>query len=347
MPHLVPALRTTGPYSPFERTMIERREPRPREVVIGIAYVGICHSDIHTARAEWGETIYPLVPGHEIVGTVTAVGRDATKYAVGDRVGVGCYVDSCRECVNCRNGEEQRCSKGTVFTYDCLDYDGNPTLGGYSKEIVVDQDYVLSLPDSLEMTVAAPLLCAGITLYEPLKRWGAGPGVKVAVVGMGGLGHIGVQIAHAMGAEVTVLSRSLAKADDGRRLGADAYYATEDPETFRVLDSRFDLIVSTVSGDLDVDAIVGLLGTGGVLVFVGMPPAPQSFQVKSLIGLRRCIAGSLIGSVAETQEMLDFCGAHGIGALVELVGADDVDAVYDRVVAGHVRYRAVMDVATI
>ncbi|MDR1634771.1 MAG: NAD(P)-dependent alcohol dehydrogenase [Bifidobacteriaceae bacterium] len=347
MPHTVKALITPGPKAPFAAGTIDRREPGPADVVIAIEYSGVCHSDIHTARAEWGETIYPLVPGHEIAGTVTAVGSAVQKHALGDRVGVGCYVDSCGACQYCLAGQEQHCDKGAVFTYNSRDYQGDPTLGGYSAEIVVGQDYVLKIPDALDLAHAAPLLCAGITLYAPLKEWGAGPGVRVGIVGMGGLGHMGVKLASALGAEVTVLSRTLAKQADGLQFGAQAYRATSDPKTFTELALSFDLLISTVSATGEIDTLLGLLGTNGTLVFVGMPPGPQSVSISPLTTRRRKIAGSLIGGIALTQEMLDFCAAHGVAPEIELITADQVDATYDRVVAGDVRYRAVIDAHSI
>ena len=250
MPTDVQALITTGANKPFERGTITRRDPRAHDVVIDIAYAGICHSDIHQAREEWGQALFPMVPGHEIAGTVSAVGAEVTSYAVGDRVGVGCFVDSCRECENCLAGEEQYCLKGEVATYNGKEYDGEPTFGGYSRSIVVDENYVLGIPEGVGLDVAAPLLCAGITLYSPLKHWGAGPGKRVAIVGMGGLGHMGVKIAHALGAEVTVLSQTLSKQEDGARLGADHYYATSDKQTFKDLRGTFDLIINTVAANL-------------------------------------------------------------------------------------------------
>ena len=247
MPTSVPALVTEGPGKPLERSTVERRDPKPHDVVIDIAYAGICHSDIHQARDEWGGSEFPMVPGHEIAGTVSAVGDAVSRYAVGDRVGVGCLVDSCRECENCRAGEEQFCTRPSVPTYNGREYTGEQTFGGYSTRVVVDENFVLGIPEGIGLDVAAPLLCAGITLYTPLTHWGAGPGKKVAIVGMGGLGHVGVKIAHALGAEVTVLSQTLSKESDGKRLGADHYYATSDEDTFTELASRFDLVVNTVA----------------------------------------------------------------------------------------------------
>lgn len=346
MPTTVSAMKTAGPNKPFERGTIERRDPRPHDVVIDIAYAGICHSDIHQARDEWGEGIYPMVPGHEIAGVVSAVGDQVSRYAVGDRVGVGCFVDSCRECENCLAGEEQYCLKGEVQTYNGRQYDGEPTYGGYSTQIVVDENYVLRIPDGVELDVAAPLLCAGITLYSPLRHWNAGPGKQVAIVGMGGLGHMGVKIAAAMSAEVTILSRTLSKQEDGKRLGADHYFATEDESTFSELAGRFDLIVNTVAAQIPVDAYLGLLKLDGTMVNVGVPEGPLSYHGFSLVASRRSLAGSKIGGIRETQEMLDFCAEHGLGADIETISCDQVDEAWERVVRGDVRYRFVIDTAT-
>ncbi len=331
--------------APFEKTTIERRTLRPADVLIDIAFAGICHSDIHTARDEWGAASYPLVPGHEIAGIVSEVGSEVTKYAVGDRVGVGCMVDSCRECVNCLAGEEQYCLKGNVGTYGGMQ-DGKPTDGGYSQQIVVDESFVLGIPEGIGLDAAAPLLCAGVTLFSPLNHWNAGPGKKVAIVGLGGLGHMGVKIAHAMGAEVTVLSQSLKKQEDGLRLGADHFYATSDPSTFETLAGSFDLIINTVSANLDMDQYMSLLAVNGTLVEVGAPEHPIPVAAFSLIANRRSLAGSMIGGIRETQQMLDFCAEHNLGAEVEVISADQITAAYDRVVASDVRYRFVIDVAT-
>jgi uncharacterized zinc-type alcohol dehydrogenase-like protein len=342
----VTAYATSGPGAPFEKTTIERRDLRPDDVSVAIAYAGICHSDIHTARGEWGETIYPLVPGHEIAGTVDAVGDAVTRFAVGDRVGVGVIVDSCGECVPCVTDREQYCAEGPIETYGVIGRDGMVTHGGYSTHIVCDQNFVYSIPDALDLDVAAPLLCAGITLYSPLRHWGAGRGKQVAIVGLGGLGHLGVQIAHALGAEVTVLSHTLAKQADGARLGADHYFATSDPATFDELAGRFDLIVNTVSVPLPMDDYLGLLALDGTFVMVGAPPEPLTLRANSLLTDRRRFAGSCIGGVAETQEMLDFCAANGIGAQIETITAAEIDQAWDRVVASDVRYRFVIDAAT-
>ncbi|MFJ8197644.1 NAD(P)-dependent alcohol dehydrogenase [Streptomyces sp. NPDC096152] len=333
--------------APLERTTIERRAVGEFDVLIDIKFAGICHSDIHQAREGWGEAIFPMVPGHEIAGVVSEVGPGVTKFQVGDRVGVGCMVDSCRECENCKAGDEQYCVKGATMTYNGIGKDGEPTQGGYSEKVVVDENYVLRIPDGLSLDVAAPLLCAGITTYSPLKHWGAGPGKKVAVLGMGGLGHMAVKIAHALGAEVTVLSQSLRKKDDGLKLGADHYYATSDPKTFEELQGTFDLIVSTVSASLDFGAFLSLLKTRGALVNVGAPEEPISLNLFSVIGGGKTLAGSMIGGIAETQEMLDFCAEHSLGAEIELIGAEQINDAYERVLASDVRYRFVIDTATI
>jgi len=333
--------------APLARTTIERREVGPNDVLIEIEYAGICHSDIHTVRGDWGPQPFPVVPGHEIVGVVTETGTGVTRHQVGDRVGVGCMVNSCGECANCANGDEQYCLNGMVGTYAATDRDGTTTQGGYSTHVVVDADFVLSVPEGLEPAAAAPLLCAGITTYSPLRHWGAGPDKKVAIVGLGGLGHMGVKIAHAFGAEVTVLSQSLKKQEDGLRLGADRYHATSDPETFNALAGSFDLIINTVSAGIDVNAYLGLLAVNGTLVNVGAPPEPLPVNAMSLIGGRRSFAGSMIGGIAQTQEMLDFCAEHGIGADVEVISADQINEAYERVLASDVRYRFVIDVATL
>ncbi|KRE56942.1 NAD(P)-dependent alcohol dehydrogenase [Phycicoccus sp. Soil748] len=332
---------------PLAPTTIERREVGANDVLIQIEYAGICHSDIHTVNGDWGPQPFPVVPGHEIVGLVTEVGADVTRHQVGDRVGVGCMVNSCGECASCTRGEEQYCLEGMVGTYAATDRDGTTTQGGYSTHVVVDADFVLSVPEGLDPAAAAPLLCAGITTYAPLRHWNAGPGKKVAIVGLGGLGHMGVKIAHALGAEVTVLSQSLKKQKDGLRLGADHYFATSDPSTFEQLPGQFDLIVNTVSAAIDLDAYLGLLAVDGTLVNVGAPADPLSVNVFSLIGGRRSFAGSMIGGIALTQEMLDFCAEHRIGAEIEVIAADEINEAYERVLASDVRYRFVIDTATL
>jgi len=332
---------------PLIPTTIERRDVGAKDVLIEIAYAGVCHSDIHTVRGEWGPIAYPQVVGHEIVGVVTQVGADVTRHRVGDRVGVGCMVNSCRECVNCLAGMENYCLKGNTQTYAGVDRDGTVTQGGYSTHVVVDEDFVLKVPESIPYEAAAPLLCAGITTYSPLAHWNAGPGTKVAVVGMGGLGHMAVKIAHAMGAEVTVLSQTLSKRDDGLRFGADHYYATSDAATFDTLANEFDLIVNTVSAPVDLQQYLALLRLDGTMVNVGAPAEPLPVSVFALMGNRRSYAASGIGSIAETQEMLDFCAQHGIAPEIELIDAASVNDAYERVLKSDVRYRFVIDAATI
>ncbi|MNI34870.1 putative formaldehyde dehydrogenase AdhA [compost metagenome] len=340
-------LSAPGAGVPFEKTTIERRELRPDDVLIDIKYSGICHSDIHSAYGEWGDGIFPMVPGHEITGIVRAVGSKVTKFSVSDRVGVGCFVDSCGECEYCLKGEEQYCTKGVVQTYNSLDYDGNPTYGGYSQKIVVTERFVVRIPDGLELDLASPLLCAGITTYSPLKHWNVGHGTKVAILGVGGLGHLAIQYAHALGAEVTVLSRSMDKNDEALGFGADHYFATNDPATFTVLAGRFDLILNTVSANLNVDAYLSLLRVDGTLVNVGAPGKPDQYNVFSLLMARRSIAGSLVGGIRETQEMLDFSAEHGIAPKIEVIRATQVNEAYERVLRSDVRYRFVIDVSTL
>lgn len=328
-------------------TTIERREVGPHDVMIEIKFAGICHSDIHTVRGDWGPQQYPLVPGHEIAGIVTEVGSAVTKHAVGDRVGVGCMVNSCKECANCLKGEEQYCLNGMVGTYGAVDRDGTITQGGYSSHVVVTEDFVVTIPEGIELDVAAPLLCAGITTYSPLRHWGAGPGKKVAVVGLGGLGHMAVKLAHAMGAEVTVLSQSLKKQEDGLRLGADHYFATSDENTFKDLAGTFDLIINTVSASIDISSYLQLLALEGALVNVGAPAEPLPVNAFALIGGRRSFAGSMIGGIRETQEMLNFCAEHALGAEIEVIPAEKINEAYERVLASDVRYRFVIDTVTL
>ena len=332
-----------GPYS------FERREPRDHDVVIDIHYCGICHSDIHQARDEWGgNSIFPMVPGHEIAGVVSRVGGGVTRYAVGDKVGVGCFVDSCRRCTSCQAGLDQYCLEGLTVTYNGLERDGKtPTYGGYSDRIVVDENYVLRLPANLALDASAPLLCAGITLYSPLRHWHAGPGKKVAIIGLGGLGHMGVKLAHAMGADVTVLSHSLKKEEDARRLGADHFYATSDPTTFTKLEKSFDLMVNTVSALIDWNLYLNLLKLDGTMVVVGVPEKEVPVAAMPLIFGRRSLAGSLIGGIRETQEMLDFCGQHGVTCDIELIPIQKVNEAYERVIKSDVRYRFVIDMKSL
>ncbi|MDQ0135464.1 putative zinc-type alcohol dehydrogenase-like protein [Neorhizobium galegae] len=332
------------PLTPFT---FERREPNADDVVISIQYCGVCHSDIHQARNEWGFSKYPMVPGHEIVGTVTAVGSAVSKYKVGDKVGVGCFVDSCVGCAT-RDLDNEHYMPGLVQTYNDVEGDGTtPTYGGYSDSVVVKEGYVLSIPDNLPLDAAAPLLCAGITLYSPLRHWNAGPGKKVAIVGMGGLGHMGVKLAHAMGADVTVLSQTLSKKDDGLKLGADAYYATSDAETFTKLAGTFDLIICTVGTTIDWNAYLGLLKFDGSMVLVGVPEHAVPVHAFSVIGGRKSLSGSMIGSIKETQEMLDFCGEHNIVSEIEKINIQDINEAYERVIKSDVRYRFVIDIASL
>ncbi|MBB5573490.1 MULTISPECIES: NAD(P)-dependent alcohol dehydrogenase [Rhizobium] len=332
------------PLTPFT---FERRDPNEDDIVIAIKFSGICHSDIHQARNEWGNAKYPMVPGHEIAGIVTAVGSKVTKFKVGDRVGVGCFVNSCTTCAT-RDLDLEHYMPGIVQTYNDVEADGEtPTYGGYSDSIVVKEGYVLSIPDNLPLDAAAPLLCAGITLYSPLHHWKAGPGKKVAIVGMGGLGHMGVKIAHAMGADVTVLSQTLSKKEDGLRLGADHYYATSDAETFKTLAGTFDLLIMTVGIAVDWNAYLSLLKVDGNMVVVGAPEHAVPVHAFSLIPGRRSLSGSMIGSIKETQEMLDFCGEHNIASEIEVINIDQVNEAYERVLKSDVRYRFVIDIASL
>ncbi|MBX5330682.1 NAD(P)-dependent alcohol dehydrogenase [Rhodococcus fascians] len=341
------AYQATAPDAPLEKATIERRAVGPHDILIDVKFAGICHSDIHTARNEWGGTTYPVVPGHEIAGIVAEVGSEVTTRKVGDRVGVGCFVDSCGKCEACLDGDEQYCTKGVVQTYNSTTYEGEFTNGGYSTQIVVTEKFVLGIPEGVELDVAAPLLCAGITLYSPLKHWGAGPDKKVAIIGMGGLGHIGVKIAHAMGAHVTVLSQTDAKEADGKAYGADEYYATKDTTALKDLQGKFDLILNTVSANLPMGKYLGLLARNGTLVELGVPEKPLDIPAFALLTNRRSFAGSMVGGIAETQEMLDFCAEHHIGAEIEVIPAEKINEAYDRVVKSDVRYRFVIDTATL
>jgi uncharacterized zinc-type alcohol dehydrogenase-like protein len=334
-----------SPLTPFT---FQRRDPREHDVLIDIKYCGICHTDIHQVNDEWGGSAYPMVPGHEIVGIVSQIGSKVSRYRVGDRVGVGCFVDSCRNCMPCHKGLEQYCSEGMTTTYNGTERDGKtPTYGGYSNKIVVDENYVLKIPDSLQLDSTAPLLCAGITLYSPLKHWKAGPGKKIAIIGLGGLGHMGVKIAHALGAEVTVLSHSLKKLQDGKKMGADNFYATSDPETFVKLKGYFDLMISTVSTDFEINKFLELLTLDGTMVQVGLPEKEIQMGFASLIGNRRSLAGSLIGGIAETQEMLDFCSKHKIASDIEIIPIQKIDESYKRILNSDVRYRFVIDMKSL
>ena len=343
------AATATSPLAPYS---IERREPGPHEVLIDIAFCGVCHSDIHQVRDEWGGSIFPMVPGHEIVGHVGKVGAKVAKWKIGDAVGVGCFVDSCRECEACREGEEQFCANGMSATYNGYERNGvkldrqRPTYGGYSTRITVDENYVLRIPAGMPLDRAAPLLCAGITTYSPLHHFGVKAGDKVAVVGLGGLGHMGVKIAHAMGAHVTVLSHSPGKREDALKLGADDFLATKDASIFQQNAKRFDFILDTVSAQHDYNAYLNLLKRDGTMVLVGMPdPAPLS--AGPLVMGRRRLAGSLIGGIRETQEMLDFCAAHDVASDIELIPIDRINEAYERMIRNDVRYRFVIDIASL
>ncbi len=332
----------------LEPYSFQRREPHDHDVIIDIKYCGICHTDIHQVTNGWGGSTFPMVPGHEITGIVSQVGSKVTRYKVGDRVGVGCFVDSCRKCDPCRKGLEQYCQEGMVTTYNGIERDGKTiTQGGYSNKIVVDENYVLRLPENIPLDQTAPLLCAGITLYSPLVHWKAEKGKKIGILGLGGLGHIGVKIAHALGAEVTVLSHSIAKQDDAKKLGADKFYATSDDATFEKLKGYFDLIINTVSSEINLNQYLELLTLDGTMVLVGIPETESSVGAFSLVGGRRTLAGSLIGGIKETQEMLDFCGKHNIGCEIELIPIQKVNEAYKRILKSDVRYRFVIDIKSL
>ncbi|KRD31951.1 hydroxyacid dehydrogenase [Lysobacter sp. Root916] len=334
--------------SPLAPHSIERRQPGPNEVLIDILYCGVCHSDIHQARDEWGGSIFPMVPGHEIVGRVAQVGAGVDKFQVGDAVGVGCFVDSCRECPQCRDGLEQYCDQGMTGTYNSHErVGGAPTYGGYSTRITVDQDYVLRIPASIPLDRAAPLLCAGITTYSPLKHYGVKAGDRVAVVGLGGLGHMAVKLAAAMGAQVTVLSTSESKREAALALGAQDFAATRDPAVFKRLARSFDFIIDSVSGEHDYNAYLSLLKVDGTMVLLGIPETPAPVAAGVLITKRRRLAGSMIGGIAETQEMLDFCAEHGVASDIELIDIAQINEAYERMIKGDVRYRFVIDIASL
>lgn len=332
-----------APYS------FERRDPGPSDVVVEIAYCGICHSDIHQVRDEWGGSVYPMVPGHEIVGRVTAAGKDVKKFKEGDLAGVGVMVDSCRVCANCKADEESYCEKGFVGTYNAKHYDGSPAQGGYSNNIVVDERYVHTLKKSLEPKLAAvaPLLCAGITTYSPLKHWGVGPGKKVGVVGLGGLGHLGLKFAHSFGAHVVLFTTSAGKEADAKRLGADEVVLSKDPDAMAKQKGSCDFILDCVSAPHDLNEYLGLLRLDGTLCQVGLPDQPLPVSAFSLITNRRSLAGSMIGGMPETQSMLDYCAEHDIVSDVEMIGVDKLDEAYDRVVKSDVKYRFVIDMASL
>lgn len=329
---------------PFQ---INRREANDHDVVINILYCGVCHSDVHQARDEWGGGIFPMVPGHEIVGEVSQVGSAVKRYKVGDKVGVGCFVDSCRECAPCRENLQQYCEKGMNQTYNGREKDGSPTYGGYSTQIVVDENYVLKIPDNLPLDAAAPLLCAGITTYSPLKTWQVKKGDKVAVVGLGGLGHMAVKLAAAMGAEVTVFSTSNNKENDAYRLGAKQFANSKDKTVFQKYANYFDFMINTVASNIDLNDYLGLLKLDATLVCVGAPEKPTPVNAFPLIFKRRRMAGSLIGGIKETQEMLDFCGKHNIVSDIELISIDKINEAYERMLKSDVKYRFVIDIASL
>ena len=334
----------TTPLTPFN---FERRAVGATDVQIEILYCGVCHSDIHQARNEWGGSIYPMVPGHEIVGRVTHVGTDVTKFTVGELAGVGCFVDSCGTCPSCAAHEEQYCDSGMISTYNGRDKQGNPTYGGYATQIVVDEKYTLHVSEKLAIEGVAPLLCAGITTYSPLRHWKIGKGHKVAVVGLGGLGHMAVKFAASFGADVTVLSTSPSKEKDALDLGAHHFAVTKDPETMKSLQGKFDFILSTISAQHEYNDYLNLLTLNGTMVVVGVPPQPSIVGAFNLIGKRRSLAGSLIGGIKETQEMLDYCAEHNITSDVEVIKADEVNEAYERMLKGDVRYRFVIDIASL
>lgn len=344
----VAAYQAVASGAPLEKGTIERRDLRPDDIRIEIEFAGICHSDIHTVREEWGPINFPMVPGHEIIGRVTEVGSEVTEFSVGERAGVGCLVDSCRECEWCLKGEENNCPKA-VGTYNGKDrFDGRPTDGGYSTEIIVSEAFALHIPENLDPAATTPLLCAGITTYSPLRTWGVTEGSKVAVVGMGGLGHVAVKLAAAMGAEVTVISQTRSKEEDGRRFGATNWIARkEDPDALKEHKGEFDVIINTVSAHIDVQEFMATLRPHGAMVLLGLPTETLEVKAPLLVSGRKSLTGSNIGGIRETQEMLDFCGEHGVTAEIELINAEDVNDAYDRVVDSDVRYRFVIDAKTI
>jgi len=326
----------------------ERRDLGAHDVSLDIKYSGICHSDIHQIREEWGPALFPMVPGHEIAGFVSQIGSAVTKFKVGDRIGVGVFVDSCRTCPSCLKGLQQYCIEGMTGTYNQLERDGKtPAMGGYSNVMVINEDYAVSIPENLPLDGVAPLLCAGITLYSPIKHWKAGPGKKVAVMGLGGLGHMGVKFAAAMGAEVTVFSHSPSKESDAKAMGAHHFVSTKSADFNQNLIKHFDLILNTVSAELNINDYLQMLNVDGTLVVIGLPGKPYAVEVGSLLPARRSLSGSMIGGIAEMQEMLNFCGEHNIVSDVEVISADYINTAYDRTVASDVKYRFVIDATTI
>jgi uncharacterized zinc-type alcohol dehydrogenase-like protein len=344
----VPAYAAPSAKAPLGPFTVERREPGPHDVVIDVLFCGICHSDIHQARDEWGGAIFPMVPGHEIVGRVASAGAQVTRFKAGDLVGVGCMVDSCRECEPCKADLEQFCQKACAWTYNGTEMDRKtPTYGGYSTRVVVDERFTLKVPENLDPAGAAPLLCAGITTYSPLRQWGCKAGDKVGVVGLGGLGHMAVKLASSMGAEVTMLSTSRAKEADAKRLGARDFALTSEKETFARLAGRFDLIINTISAPHDYNSYMGMVRPMGAMVLLGVPPEPAPVHAMSLIFGNKRLAGSLIGGIAQTQEMLDYCGKHNIVSDVEIIPVQKINEAYERMLRADVRYRFVIDVASL
>ncbi|MDA3613439.1 NAD(P)-dependent alcohol dehydrogenase [Polluticaenibacter yanchengensis] len=336
---------STAELAPWE---FERREPGPLDVQIDIQYCGVCHSDYHQAKNDWGNSIFPMVPGHEIVGRVVAVGADVTKFKVGDIAGIGCFVDSCRVCDNCKEDLEQYCENGNTQTYNGREQKtGIPTYGGYSNTIVATEDFVLSVDEKLDLKGVAPLLCAGITTYSPLRHWKVGKGHKLAVLGLGGLGHMAVKFGVAFGAEVTVLSTSPNKEADARKLGAHHFVVTTDKAQFKAARNSFDFILDTVSAPHDINAYMGLLRTNGTHICVGLPPTALEISAFRLVGGRKSLAGSNTGGIKETQEMLDFCAAHNIVSDIEMIDIKDINHAYERMLKGDVKYRFVIDIATL
>ena len=333
-----------GPLEPFE---FERRAIGSNDVAFQITYAGICHSDIHQVREEWGPALFPMVPGHEIVGVVSEIGSAVTKFKVGDRIGVGVFIDSCRKCAPCKSGLQQYCDEGMTGTYNGYERDGKTiAFGGYSNGFVINQDYAVTIPSNLEMAGVAPLLCAGITLYSPIKHFKVGPGMKVAVMGLGGLGHMGVKFAATMGAEVTVISHSASKEKDALRMGAKDFVVINDKEDLKPLRRRFDLVLNTVSALIDLNAYLGILKIDGTMVIIGLPDSPYAVNAGALLDGRKSLTGSMIGGMPELQEMLDFAGKHNIVSDIEIVSADYVDKAYERTVASDVKYRFVIDASS-
>lgn len=338
------ALSAGGPLVPYE---FERRKLGAKDVALEITYAGICHSDIHQVKEEWGPALFPMVPGHEIVGQVTEIGSSVSKFKIGDRIGVGVFIDSCRECPPCKSGLQQYCDFGMTGTYNGYERDGKSiAFGGYSNGFVIDEDYALHIPSNLEMAAVAPLLCAGITLYSPLRHFKTAQGMEVGVMGLGGLGHMGVKFAKAMGASVSVLSHSEVKREDALRMGASNFYTIKSPEDLKPLRRRFDLLLNTVSAQLDINSYIECLKIDGTMVIIGLPDSPYALRAGALLDGRKSLTGSMIGGIPETQEMLDFAGLHNITSDIELINADYVNEAYQRTIASDVKYRFVIDAAT-